>query len=74
MRRPICSHRSSQCSPIMPDAFRRRLAIAVVALFVSVCLGRLLAPSVPLFQELVPVASALLTLVVRSYLSGHERE
>ncbi len=42
--------------PPPPDGVRRLLAIAVVALFVAVCLGRLLAPETPLFGELLPVA------------------
>jgi hypothetical protein len=71
MRRPICSHRPPQ---LPPDVFRRHLALAIVALFVGVCLGRLFAPNVQLFQELLPVASALLGLVVRFYLSGHGRK
>jgi hypothetical protein len=74
MRRPTHSHRPPLPPSPAPDAFRRRLALAVVALFVGVCLGRLLAPNVQLFQELLPVAAALLGLVVRSYLSGQERE
>jgi hypothetical protein len=58
---------------ITPDAFRRILAIAVLLLFVAVCLGHLLTPQVALFGELVPVVSALLGLVVRYYFAGRER-
>ena len=58
---------------ISPDAFRRLLALAVLALFVAVCLGHLLAPQVVLFDELVPVVSGLLGLVVRYYFAGRER-
>ncbi len=73
MRRPTHSHRQPLPPSPAPDAFRRRLALAVVALFVGVCLGRLFAPEVALFRDLVPVAAALLGLVVRSYLSRHGR-
>lgn len=53
-----------------PDDIRRTLALAVLALFVVVCLGRLLAPAISLFRELVPVVSGLLVLVVRFYFKG----
>ncbi|HEX9374477.1 MAG TPA: hypothetical protein VF897_25905 [Roseiflexaceae bacterium] len=53
MRRSLRFRRRSRPSPRF---VRRRLTIAVVALFVAVCLGRLLAPATPLFRELLPVA------------------
>ena len=74
MHRPTHSHRQPLPPSPTPDAFRRRLALAVAALFVGVCLGRLLAPNVQLFQELLPAAAALLGLVVRSYFAGREHE
>jgi hypothetical protein len=58
---------------LTPDAFRRILALAVLVLFVAVCLGRLLAPQVVLFGELLPFVSGLLVVVVRSYFGGRER-
>ena len=58
---------------LTPDAFRRLLALAVLALFVAVCMGRLLVPQVVLFGELVPVASGLLVVVVRYYFAGREK-
>ncbi len=58
---------------LTPDAFRRILALAVLVLFVVVCLGRLFAPQVVLFGELVPFVSGLLVVVVRYYFAGRER-
>jgi hypothetical protein len=55
---------------LSPDAFRRILAVAVLVLFAAVCLGRLLAPQVVLFGELVPFVSGLLVVVVRYYFAG----
>jgi len=71
MRRLPYFHRPP---PPTIDAFRRRLALAVVALFVGVCLGRLFVPNVPLFRDLLPVVSGLLVVVVRFSLSGHGRK
>ncbi|HEX9439988.1 MAG TPA: hypothetical protein VF909_09910 [Roseiflexaceae bacterium] len=51
-----------------------RLAIAVVALFVAACLGRLLAPETPLFCELLPLAAVLLGVMMRFYFSRQGRE
>lgn len=56
-----------------PDGFRRILAIVVLALFVAVCVGRLVAPATPLFHELLPVVSGLLLVVVRFYFKGSEQ-
>ena len=56
-----------------PDAFRRILAIAVLILFVAVCLGRLIAPQIALFGDLLPIISGLLGLVMRYYFTGRER-
>jgi hypothetical protein len=58
---------------ITPDAFRRILAIAVLVLFIAVCLGRLLAPQIALFGELMPVISGLLMVVMRYYFAGQKR-
>jgi hypothetical protein len=52
------------------DAFRRILAIAVLALFIAVCLGQLLAPQIVFFGELVPVVSGSFIVVVRYYFVG----
>ncbi len=49
---------------------QRRVAIAVAALFALACLGRLVAPEVALFRELLPIAATLLGLVVREALGG----
>ena len=59
--------------PPSPDDARRLLALAVLALFVGVCVGRLVAPEAPLFRELLPAASGLLLVVVRFYFKGSEQ-
>jgi hypothetical protein len=74
MRRQIRSSRSPKSLPPLHNTTRCYLAIAVVTLFVGVCLGRLCAPEVPLFRELLPIAAGLLGLVVRYYFVGHEPE
>lgn len=58
---------------LTPHTFRRILALAVLVLFAAVCLGRLLAPEILLFGELVPFVSGLLVVVVRYYFVGRER-
>jgi hypothetical protein len=72
MHRSFRTHPLPKPSPA-DETLRRILAIAVLVLFVAVCLGRLLAPQVALFGELVPVASGLLIVVVRHYFAGRER-
>jgi hypothetical protein len=72
MNRQIRNLRDSIAS-LTPDVFRRILAIIVLALFIAVCLGRLLAPQITLFGELLPVVSGLLVVVVRYYFAGRER-
>jgi hypothetical protein len=69
MHRSFPTHRPPKSSS-GDEMLRRILAIIVLALFVAVCLGRLLAPQVALFGELVPVASGLLLVVVRYYFAG----
>jgi hypothetical protein len=61
--------------PTVPprDGFQRVLALAVLMLFVAVCLGRLFAPEMALFHELMPVVSGFLAVVVRYYFVGRER-
>jgi hypothetical protein len=66
MRRTVHTQPPSQ-PPQSSETFRRILALAVLALFIGVCLGRLFAPQVALFSELMPVVSGLLALVVRYY-------
>jgi hypothetical protein len=56
------------------ETFRRFLAIAMLVLFVAVCVGRLCVPQTELFSELLPVVSGLLGLVVRFYFAGRLRE
>ena len=65
--------RDSSSRPPSPDATRRVLALAVLALFVGVCVGRLVAPDAPLFRELLPVVSGLLLVIVRFYFKGSEQ-
>jgi multisubunit Na+/H+ antiporter MnhB subunit len=72
MRRSFRTQRSPKPSPTN-ETFRRILALAVLTLFIGVCLGWLLTPQVALFGELVPVVSGLLVVVVRYYFAGHER-
>ena len=62
--------RNAHRRPPSPDATRRILALAVLALFVGVCVGRLVAPDAPLFRELLPVVSGLLLVIVRFYFKG----
>ncbi|MBK9709731.1 MAG: hypothetical protein IPO81_00095 [Kouleothrix sp.] len=66
-------NRNSHRPPPPSDDFRRILAIAVLALFVAVCVGRLVSPTTPLFRELLPVVSGLLLVVVRFYFKGSEQ-
>lgn len=49
---------------------QRHVTIAVVALFALACLGRIVAPEVALFRELLPIVAALLGLVVKETLGG----
>jgi hypothetical protein len=72
MSRKIRSLRDA-IAAITPGAFRRILAIAVLTLFIAVCLGRLIAPQIGLFAELMPVISGLLMVVMRYYFVGRER-
>jgi hypothetical protein len=70
-RTPHTQHPSKL--PQSNETFRRLLALAVLALFIGVCLGRLFAPQVGLFSELLPVVSGLLALVVRHYFAESKR-
>ena len=69
----IIRHLRDTIATLTPDAFRRILTVTVLTLFIIVCLGRLLAPQIVLFGELVPVVSGLLVMVVRYYFAGRER-
>jgi hypothetical protein len=49
------------------QASRHQIAVAVVILFGSVCLGMMFAPNNSLFEKLLPFVAAPLTLVLNHY-------
>lgn len=54
------------------QAQQRRATIAVMALFALACPGRLIAPEVVLFRELLPIAATLLGLWSKKRLVGKQ--